>query len=621
MTVSTTIKSGDRAAVGSPSQTPCLVGCCSAVSTGTYRFSPGQDVSATLGGGPLADATYYALRQSNSDVMVSVAAQTWSSVPSIVRVGSSGPVVTAATAAGASGPFDDHTIALTVTNGGALGAAQASIAYDGASEIETITLPTEGPAIRTGSVDLNAISYPWNALNGTTLQFTDPSATTVTFGSAPTSAQDVIDDFNTLAEAAPLAVRARLAQGTGSDLGKAFIELYSTAVGTAAAITIDAASTGEALLGLATTTANGTAATLTLPYTGIKLTFPSGTYVEDESYTLSCVGPRASISAITTAATNARNDYQDKPFGFLVVVQPADTASNCKALVDALETLRAAWQADTIAPIFVQMCVGGPWHTKSSTLATNETNIGTTDNALLTAFGAASPALFQNVAPDDVYIPGAASLRSGSFRRTAALAWAIKRASVPKIASDVAEDLVPEASLLGPDNLTRARNEATATTKLGGGSGPGFSALRATSAGLGAPKFSPGATRGGSTSRLRFSGVAAIALEIARLVFAVVELWEGLTLPTDPQTGQLLDSEKDAREGAIDAAIRPTLNTEDDAPLNVSSFSIAVNNPSTGRFIDNGQVPVAVTFVPLGEVEEITVAITAVGTVTITQAA
>jgi hypothetical protein len=622
VTTTTKISSGDSAAASSAARVPALLGCSAGGTVNqTYAFSPGDDVASVLKGGPLADAVYTLLRNTGGTVLATPATPTWSAAPSIVHTdktgGSSptGPTVTCALAAGASGCFDDHTILITPTSDGAGGVAQATVAYDGVTAIETIVIPAEPPAVLRGTVDLAALSYPYSGLATKHLDFTAPASKTITFGTGYTSAQAIADDFNALAAAAPLAVRARLAQDVA---GHAYFELYSTAGGASITATIDAtASDADTVLGFSSgannLTATGAAATLTMPFTGLVFTFPSGSYVKGEGYRAACVGPRASISALIAAASATRDQYANNPFGFFAVAQASDTAPNCAALQSALATITKDCIANPTSPIYITQVIGSPLHVASPTRATNDASIATTDAALLSAFGSAAKN-FDSVAVGDIYTPGSTELRFGQFRRTAALAWAIQRANAPKLAADVAEGVVPDASLLAPDGRTRARDDATATTHLGRGNGPGFSALRSTSAGLGSPKFLPGATRAGSSSRLRYVGAYAICLEAARIIFGASDAWEGQTPPTNPITGMLRDDEKEQRANQLTAVLLPVLQP-DKGPPNVSSFSVSILDPDTGRFMDNGDVVIEFRFVPLGEIEDVVVRITAVGTI------
>ncbi len=737
MPVRTTLRSGDNASLASPALIPMLLCCASGGTAGeTYTFEPGDDVSASIGGGIGADETYGLLRQSQGTVRVTLAEPTWGPTPSVTQSGS-GPAVTVALAEDADGPFDDFTIVQRVSQGGNGGeGATVEIAYDGSTFIETLPIPAEVPAVLLGVYDITDGA----GLEGTTLVLTAPSADTLTFsagslagaaaglkaatatsaspvtlnasdlltagknailanprrltfatagvtpadapatatitgtrkgvarvetlnlaqtaatvtstldydtittiayaagdGTAATvavgygtgyaDAAEVVDEFNDLADSASLAVQARASQATD---GATYLELYSTSAGAGVTMTIDdTTSTGDVILGFSSgddnLAATGAAATMVLPWTGLEFTYPATSeYVLGETYTSVCRGPRASIAAVVAAAEAARDNYSDAPFGFFVVGQPADTQSNCAALESALATMQAEWLADPYNPVLVSFVVGSMFHVASSVKATNAANVQTADAALLLAFQAAS-ANFGSVAVDDVYLPGSTSLRPGSFRRTAAMAWASKHASAQKLAADVADGLVPEATLRGPDLLTLARNEATATTKLGGGSGPGFSALLATYSGLGFVQFAPGATRAGPTSRLRFIGPLTVGLEIARLVYPFVQPWIGQTVPANPLTRQMSDQEKKSRQDAVYQLLRPTLLPED-GPPNVTPLddgkacNVQILNPSTGVFLDNGQVRVRISFIPLGEIEEVFVDISATGAI-VSQAA
>jgi len=728
MSTTVQIRSGDSASLASPALVPMLLGRASAATTNQiYTFDPGADVTSSIGGGIGADAVLAMLRITKRRVRFTQAAPTWSPAPSVTKVGA-GPSVTCALAQGSPGCFDDQTIVITVKVGGNGGeGASMGIAYDGATEIETVPIPAEVPAVIDGAANI-ATGAPVGNL---TLVFTSPSSDTITFptgsltssvaglkaatatvaapvtlvpadlltggldaiaanprrlkfttagitpanapanvvitgklwgtvvtetlnlsqiaaavtsvnaydgittleypaadGTAATiaigysdgyaTAQEVCDAFDAQADSAGLAVHARPIQDTS---GATVFELFTTTAGASVTMTLDlASSTADTMLDITTATADGAAATFSPPWTGLTFTFPaSSAYVVGDTYTAVCTGPRASIGALTDAASAAKDEYINSPFGFLAVAQPASNASNCAALVSALTTLTEGWAADATAPIFVDAVVGAPFFVASTVLATNNANIQTADAALLLAFQAAS-ANFNSVATCDVYYPGATTLRTGLYRRTAALAWAAQHASAPKLAADVAEGLCLEATLLNPNLATRARNDATATTKLGGSQGPGFSALKSTQAGLGAVKFVPGATRAGPTSRLRYVGPLTVALEIARIVYPFVELWEGQTPPANPATRQLSDGEKQQRQSDVYTLLQPTLLPVGQPP-NVTPLPqnkaclVQVLNPATGVFLDNGQVIVRISFIPLGEIESVFVDIVATGAI------
>lgn len=610
--LTTQIVSGDSVAVGSPAQIPCLVLPSPIATTGaTFAFNPGADPRPVLGYGFASDLLLYFLRSTSNVVNVAVAAPTWTAAPSVTHLdttgGSSptGPSMSAALGAAVPGCLDDHNIIVRVTTGGTLGTATGSVAYDGGPGVETFQIPTEGPAVLRGAVD---ITTPPSA-NTKTLVFTVPSSTTITFSTSPTTPQGLADAFNALAVSGTLAVRARVAQTATAQ----YLELYSTAVGTTAGITLDATSTGDTVFGLSNTGVVGTAATYTLPASGLVLTFPAGSYVSGESYLLPCTGPRMSLSAIAAAEQAAIAAFASKPFGFFVVPQPAVDAPTCKATVDALETIRSTALNATVPRDFYTI-VGGTWHTASSTPATNAANILTADQALLAAFQSAT-ANPNSVAQDDVYLTGSSLLAPGSFRRSAAAAMGVKRASAARVAATCAEGTIPEASLLASDGLTAARDQNTATVHLEGLQGPGFFCCKAADD-AGGVKLALGSTRAGSTSRLQHDGDFAVCAEAARIAQGIVKSWEAQRPGTDPVTGMMIGHDKGSRAGQVDEALRSFLLPSAGLP-NCSDFGVVVNDPPTGKFTDNGITPVKVTVYTLGTIQEVAITIAATGTTTI----
>ena len=84
-------------------------------------------------------------------------------------------------------------------------------------------------------------------------------------------------------------------------------------------------------------TTTGAAATLVIPYVGITLTFADGTYVADDTYTMTTTGPTASVAAITAAETLIRNSGY--AFGYILPLVVPSSAGNARTSA----TRRTRW--------------------------------------------------------------------------------------------------------------------------------------------------------------------------------------------------------------------------------------------------------------------------------------
>ena len=481
--------------------------------------------------------------------------------------------------------------------------------YAGATITETLLLAQTAASATSVKAYATITTLVYPAADGT------GATVAVGYADAYASVGELIAEVNTLATAAPLLAHAFDVQTAAGH----FVGLSTTATGTGATITLDPATTSLTLFGFSSgppsnMTATGTPATYALPNSGLVLTFPVGSYVYLESYIGGCVGPRASVSAIAAAVSAAVAAFATNPFGLVVVPQPADTAANCVTLAATLETIRAAALVATIPRDFYCI-VGSPWHVASATPATNQANITSADAALLAAFSTAA-ANAGSVAVDDVYITGSALLAPGVFRRSSAICMAVKRASAPRVAATCAEGTVPEATLTAGDGLTLARDQNTAVTHLEGLDGPGFFPLKSADD-SGAVKFAIGATRAGKTSRLRHDGDFAVCAETARLVQGIVKPWEAQRPGLDPQSGQMADHEKLSRAGQVDDGIRSFLLPDAGLP-NCTDFGVAVTDPPTGLFQNNGITPTLVTIEVLGTITQVQIGISASGVTTIT---
>lgn len=599
------VVSGDEAAAASVANIVAFVGPLPGATVGTvYQLDPGDDIVAVTGavGGDVLDDLENHLKAGHK-CLICPSTITQGTLGSVTKVGS-GPNITAALASGVAGPYATLSFKGKITKGGAANVAVLSYNLDGGSAYPyDVIVPDEGSAVLRGTVDLSVQTYPWSALNGTTLIFTLPSGT-LTFGSAPTSAQDVVDDFNTLAIAAPLAVRARLAEDSTGQ----YMEIYSTSKGTGVTLTIDAASTGEALLGFSSGASNlttvGTAAKVSLPYTGIELTFVSGTYVLNNTYTWAASGPSSAQSALELAADALRAQFYDvtgSGFAILVPAVVPSTAPNAQALEAGLATKLAGWIADQVnTPAVVYGAVGTSFHTTSATPATNATNINTNDAAVLAAW-AGKAATHMTAVHGDVYRTG--TRLKGSFRRPAVMAWAYRRSAM-SLSADPGEGVqaVPNMTLIHPDGVTFARfeNDVRLATKMAGYKGPGFVVSRSTTSGKYA--LDVGVTRAGNGNR--YSKIGALASVYYLLQQMLPNLQRERVRRFDLQaSGAMTDEEHASIETRLSSDASDLLRDPEDS----HASSVRVTVDGTEKLVDTDNITVTYEVQPFGYPETITV--------------
>jgi len=459
--------------------------------------------------------------------------------------------------------------------------------------------------------------YDYDVITSLTYPAADGTGATIAIGysSAFATPQEIADAFNVLAIAAPLAMRARVAETATAS----YLELYSTSLGVGVTATIDdSASTADTpALGFTSAasnlTATGTAATLPIPFVGVTLTFASGTYIADDTYTMSTTGPSASTSAIATACDNVRADV-GKPFGYLAVLAEPSSASNCRGLCNMLDARVTTWDTDIGQPIFVLQFTPGPFHTPSTTQSTNATNIATIDQALLTAF--AGQTSIGTVVPGDGYALGSKVV--GSYRRPALLGVAYMLSSF--LLSDdpgaATHGTIPEWSLTSPDGVTLARDEANPRTvnKLGGSNGPGFTVLCNVNR---LPRVKRGVTRAGQTSRLVDLGPG---LRMGRRGQAVLYNTAKVGIENENyQTGAdgiLLPSVRETLIGVFEEDLAAALLTP---PLALNASSVGVTIVTTEVIADTKTITVTATLQKLGSAEHVTIKALVAGVVKSTE--
>lgn len=562
MSITLTINSADSALPPDASAIAAYLGACQSGTVGSvFSFNPGADVHASLGDGPGTEAVLSHLRNTGVPCKF-VRATGGSTALSAVTHGGTGPTVTAS-----GTPTDNADIRLTVTKAGAGGTGQASLAVDGASYDQMIDIPAEPPPSILGTVDLVGLTL--STLAATTLIFTAPAAFTVTFAS-PTSIQDIADQINAQAISGSKVNRAEIKQTAA---GVKNLRLYTTTGGASVSLTIDAASTGDAILGVSGTDA-GEAATYLIPYTGVTLTFPTGAYVLGDTYQITASGPACTVAALGDAADALR--LSGEAFGFIAIAQPAANPSDARALINMMDTKISTWATDTAAPIFVTYLANGSLHTASSTKATNEVNIATNDNAMKLAF--AGHVDKGTVCDDDIYITGSKLL--GSHRRPLSLLVAQALAG-NKLSDDPGngshQDLT-ECSISHPDTLTYARDENTATVTMGGSAGPGFTTARVRS---GKVRIMRGVTRAGQSSRFVDIGPYRATLRAAQVLRAHLEKLENTDYETNPD-GTLLDEDlaeikAGIREELLQAVVREPTDYMSDCTVELDATEVVAN--------------------------------------------
>ncbi|HEV8462073.1 MAG TPA: hypothetical protein VGQ38_15340 [Gaiellaceae bacterium] len=595
MAVDTTITSADNTLAPDTSGILAMIGPSELGTVGlVYQLSPGQEPYDTLGGGQLSEDAAFELDQGATIV----------AVPATTTAGSIG-TVSHEDAAG-DGPGTGPSITVTGTplidlplfiakikTGGDRdgGAAIISIAFDGSTYVLDIPIPPAPQAVLIGTVDLTGLTL--STLNAETLKITpdDHAQITVTF-TAPTSVADVIDQINTQLTSGGTAARAILYQGK-------FLKLYSATHGTGSTLAVDATSTADTTLGISNTPAAGANATTSLPYTGLTLTFASGTYVVNETYAAPIVGLSCSQTAILAACDALRDS--GVPFGQLLITQPPADGAALRALVDAVTSKVNGWGSGAEA-IWVDVIVASPLG------ATGSTGIQTNDNDVKAAMlGQVDKTIL--VAHGDAYVAG--HRIQGEHRASIARAVAARLAT-QRLSQDPgygAAGALPGVNMTGPDGVARARNEATAVVKMGGSTGPGFTVLTTK---RGDPYVVHGVTRAGQASRYVHVGVLRMAYRVAQVLFGyaqTVENWD----PFLSGNGTIRQSDGDTLAGAAyevvaEAVLRAPNQHASDAIVDVDRTEVVAN---TDHLTFTAEVQMR------GQAENISLKITTTGILTL----
>lgn len=592
MPIDTNISSADNPLAPDNSAILAIIGPSESGTVGlVYQLSPGQEPYDSLGGGWLSEDASIALDRGAT--VVAVPATTTAGSIGTVTKSSTGPAITLS----GTPLLDLPLFTLQVKTAGDRdgGAAVLSVLFDGSSPVLDVPIPPAPQATLIGTVDLTALTL--STLDTETLLLTpdDHAEMTVTFA-AVTTIQDILDQINAVAVAATSAMRASLSQGK-------FLKITSGTHGTGSTLACNATSTADSTLGISNTPAAGAAATTTLPYTGIVLTFATGTYVLDETYTAAIVGPSCSESALMIAADALRSS--GVAFGQVLINQPTADGAALRVIVDALGTKLAGWQGGA-ETIFENAIVAGPLGT------TGDAGIQANDNDVKAAMlGHVDRGIL--VAHGDNYQAG--HKVGGSHRRSPAIVVAARLAtkSLSKDPGYGAFGPLEGANLNSPDGVTKARNEATATVKMGGSTGPGFTVLTTKS---GSPYVVHGVTRAGPTSRFVHVGVLRATYRAATVLFFALqayENWDPLLAPN----GTMRNSDADTVESALNEVLGEGVLREPNQHL--SDAFTAVDR--TEVIANTNDFTVDATLQMKGQAENIRLRITTAGVLTLPQEA
>jgi len=485
-----------------------------------------------------------------------------------------------------------HARRLTFTTGGTTPSdapATATVVgtLAGAPVNEVVNLSQTAATVKMVSAIDTITSIAYSAGDGT------GGTVSVGYSSAFASGDEVVNAFNTLAIAAPLAVRARLVQGK-------YFQAYSTATGISATLTIDASSTADTKLGVSNTAATGAAATFSPPNSGVTATFPTGAYVAETVYAWPCTSPRF-VAADITAAMDALLAATAITWDDIVVLGTPADGTETRAWADAIKAKLATWRSvdpKRGAFVFFPSSVGT---TGTSGITANDTDV----QGQMLSFADQ----FQCCVHGDGYAQGTEF--PGKMRRPLVHGVGViacsRRFSADIGSRDFPE--IPEWDMTAPDG-TKARDENTAVVKMYSRQSPGqrFTVCKQENS---LPYIVKGVSRAAVTSKFRHVGVIRVGRAALNIAYDEARKLEN----TDPQlkaNGRLRPPFAASKARAIQRRFEAEL--ED--PGHISGVRIQLdldekvsetdNITVNGELLPNGQAE-SVTF-NVGVVSELTLA-------------
>lgn len=499
MSVSITLSDkGQAAPTSTKKSTLAWLGVCSGGSLTSpgpcYEFTSSAIVGANIGYGPLTEGIAAGVRVSQ---VKQIAVKVNGSVPgtkSAVAQTGTGPAITLT-----GTPYDTASPKLKITKGGPLGTSTFRLAMDGGTYGPTVDVPLTGNAQVTGTIDISALAWPQTGLT-LILDADVGAAITYTAIIGETTLQQFITNANAAFLAGPSSGQIRLVQGR-------YIQAYSTTSGSTSTLQVTVASTLDTVFGLSNVTATGSAATYVIPNTGITATFTVGAYVLDEVYSWATTEPTFATADLVTALTALQNsglNFRD----IVVLASPVD-GTDTRAFATQLATSMTAWRAST--PKKFAMAMFNSSIGLTTAIATNDTDVkvsmsGQSDDYVAVSHG-------------DCYAAGTEI--SGSFRRPLSFALGIRAAAYP-ISSDPGNREQPqleEISMVGPDGVTLARDEETATVKM---EDQGFTVCKSE---FGAAYMVRGITRS-SSPKFTYLAILRMGLQLVRVFYVAGKRYE-----------------------------------------------------------------------------------------------
>ncbi|MEO7329443.1 MAG: hypothetical protein ABI193_12745 [Minicystis sp.] len=593
MAISFRIVAGSGAADPNAANVVLRAGCCTGTPSGALalaELASGQDPTSSTGYGPLASAAAQASRLGGAKhYALKITATEAGTISAVTESpAGTGPTVTVVGSAfdGLTSPWDALSVKAKVSTAGPVGTAVVDIAIDGASYNYRYPVPAEAKATVTGTVNLKLLTLA--TLNALTLIVTSDlgGPTTCTF-TTPTDIADIAVQVN----AALTAIAT--ARIIGGD--KKYLQIESKTPGGSSTLLVAAASTADLTLGMSNTAASGGASTITIPGTGLVLTFPATSdYVLSTIYGFTTTAPRFSLADLDTALALVNADTSVK-FGLLEVIQePADGADLAAYVVDQAAVV-AAWEAQPDKR-FVTVLLGAP--------------LDATDSAIKTALQGSAATRKVTVAGGDIWTTSATPSPKGIVRRSLCRPLGIRCAS-----KSLSEDpgfggfgALPECQAKSPDGASAMRNEYAATTKLGTSTGPGFTVGCLQD---GKPFFVRGVTRAGAGDIFVDLGVTRMADYAASLIFASLRKLQNKTFDLNPD-GTLQKADADSLASAFQGTLYRAL------VLGKHASAVRVTVDEAEKVSQTRSVTVGWKVQERGQGEDINGTLTLVGELTVT---